>query len=200
MTSPNFIVKVCGITRREDAVVASEAGASALGFIFYPKSPRFVAPELAAKLGEGLPVWKVGVFVNESPALIASVMSAALLDIAQIYGGEPPPHTRVWKAFRVEDSFDASRAIGADAVLLDGLANGNLFDWSIARDTVRQHPALKVIVAGGLNAANVTEAVRAVRPWGVDASSSLETSPGVKDHAKLRRFVTMALEAAKEEY
>jgi phosphoribosylanthranilate isomerase len=200
MTSPGFIVKVCGITRREDAVLAAQAGASAIGFIFYPKSPRFVAPELAAKLGEGLPVWKVGVFVNESPAMIASVMSAALLDVVQIYGGEPPPHTRVWKAFRVQHSFDGSHATGAEALLLDGLANGNSFDWSIARDTVRQHPQLKVIVAGGLNAANVAEAVRTVRPWGVDASSSLETSPGVKDHAKVRQFVTVALEAAKEEH
>jgi phosphoribosylanthranilate isomerase len=199
MKAPAFIVKVCGITRREDAVVASEAGASAIGFIFYPKSPRFIAPEIAAKLGEGLPVWKVGVFVNEPPATIAAVMSAALLDVAQIYGGEPPPHTRVWKAFRVEHSFDASHAtVGAEAVLLDGLANGNSFDWSIARDSVRQNPTLKVILAGGLNATNVREAIRAVKPWGVDASSSLETSPGVKDHAKVRQFVTAAMTAAKE--
>jgi len=198
MTSPNFMVKICGITRREDAVVAAEAGASAIGFIFYPKSPRFVAPEAAAKLGEGLPVWKVGIFVNEPPAMIAAVMSAALLDVAQIYGGEPPPHTRVWKAFRVEHSFDASHAAGAEAVLLDGLANGSSFDWGIARDAVRQNPALKVIVAGGLNAVNVAEAVRVARPWGVDASSSLEAAPGVKDHEKIRGFVKGALGAARE--
>ena len=195
---PNFVVKVCGITRREDAVVAAEAGATALGFIFYPKSPRFVSPEAAAKLGEGLPVWKVGVFVNEPPAMIAAVMSAALLDVAQIYGGEAPPHTRVWKAFRVEHSFDASQAVNAEAVLLDGLANGVSFDWSVARDAVRENPKLKVIVAGGLTSATVAQAVRIARPWGVDASSSLETAPGVKDHEKIRGFVKSAFDAARE--
>jgi phosphoribosylanthranilate isomerase len=126
-------------------------------------------------------------------------MSAAQLDVAQIYGGEAPPHARVWKAFRVEHSFDTSQGAGAEAVLLDGPSNGHSFDWGIARDTVRQAPALKVIVAGGLNAANVADAVRATKPWGVDASSSLETLPGVKDHAKVRQFVTVAIEAAKEE-
>jgi phosphoribosylanthranilate isomerase len=198
MTFPNFIVKVCGITRREDAVAAAEAGASAIGFVFYPKSPRFVAPDIATKLAEGLPLWKVGIFVNEPPAMIAAVMSAALLDVAQIYGGEAPPHTRVWKAFRVEHSFDASLGVGAEGVLLDGTGNGKLFDWSIARDLTRQNSTVKVIVAGGLNASNVADAVRTVRPWGVDASSSLETSPGVKDHAKVRSFVEAALGAARE--
>jgi phosphoribosylanthranilate isomerase len=125
-------------------------------------------------------------------------MSAALLDVAQIYGGEAPPHTRVWKAFRVEHSFDASLGVGAEGVLLDGTGNGKLFDWSIARDLTRQNSTVKVIVAGGLNASNVADAVRTVRPWGVDASSSLETSPGVKDHAKVRSFVEAALGAARE--
>jgi phosphoribosylanthranilate isomerase len=209
-----FVVKICGITRREDALAAAEAGASAIGFVFYPKSPRFVAPETAAALGEqlykqGLPMWKVGIFVNEPPAMIAAVMSAALLDVAQIYGGDPPPAARVWKAFRVENSFDRSSMYaslvpdaaltGTEAVLLDGISNGNSFDWSIARDLTRNHPAAKVIVAGGLNASNVGEAIRIVRPWGVDASSSLETSPGVKDREKVRRFVEASLNAAARE-
>lgn len=198
-----FVVKVCGITRREDAFAAAQAGASAIGFVFYPKSPRFVAPETAAALGEGLPLWKVGVFVNEPPAVIAAVMSAALLDVAQIYGGDAPPAARVWKAFRVENPHDRSlidaSLTGAEAVLLDGISNGNSFDWSIARDLTRNHPAAKVIVAGGLNDSNVAEAIRIVRPWGVDASSSLETAPGVKDREKIRRFVEASLSAAARE-
>ncbi len=205
-TSPasrGFVVKICGITRREDALAAAEAGASAIGFIFYPKSPRFVAPETAAALGQGLPLWKVGVFVNEPPAMIAAVMSAALLDVAQIYGGDPPPAARVWKAFRVESALDKPLSdaswSGTEAVLLDGTSNGNSFDWSIARDLTRNHPTARVIVAGGLNPSNVGEAIRTVRPWGVDASSSLETSPGVKDRERVRRFVETSLSAAARE-
>lgn len=182
-------------------MIAAEAGASAIGFIFYPKSPRFVAPETAAAIGEGLPVWKVGVFVNEPAAMIAAVMSAAQLDIAQIYGGDAPPAARVWRAFRVNEAFEKhwSDDPAVEAVLLDGTSNGNTFDWSVARDLARNHPAARVVVAGGLNAANVAEAIRIVRPWGVDASSSLETSPGVKDHEKIRRFVEMSLHAAARE-
>src|SRR6266849_1807955 len=99
MMIPKVLIKVCGITRREDAEAAVEAGASALGFIFYPNSPRYVAPEKAAALGAGLPVWKVGVFVDETPAAIEAVMCAARLDVAQIYGGGAPDGVRVWKAF-----------------------------------------------------------------------------------------------------
>ena len=99
-----MMVKVCGITRREDALVAAEAGASAIGFIFYPKSPRYITPEVAAVLGEGLDVWKVGVFVDESPVTVEAVMRAAHLDIAQIYGGSVAPGTRVWRAFRVAEA------------------------------------------------------------------------------------------------
>lgn len=193
---PEFVIKVCGITRREDAVAAVDAGANALGFIFFPKSPRFVAPEAAAKLGEGLPVWKVGIFVNEPPAMIAAVMSAALLDVAQIYGGEAPPHARVWKAFRMSEYFDAASATNCEAVLLDGAANGISFDWTLAREAALKVPAARMILAGGLDAANVGEAIRVARPWGVDASSRLETSPGVKDHGKVRDFVHAALAAS----
>ncbi len=197
----DFIVKICGITRREDAAAAVDAGASAIGFIFYPKSPRFVAPEAAAALGEGLAVWKVGVFVNEPAAMVAAVMSAARLDIAQIYGGDAPPAARVWRAFRVNEAWEKhwSDDPGIEAVLLDGTSNGNTFDWCVARDLAKNHPAARVIVAGGLTAANVGEAIRMVRPWGVDASSSLETSPGVKDHEKIRCFVEASLRAAAHE-
>jgi phosphoribosylanthranilate isomerase len=190
MTAPKLMVKVCGITRREDAIVAAEAGASAIGFIFYPNSPRYIVPEHAARVGEDLDLWKVGIFVDETPAAIEAVMRAARLDVAQIYGGAAPTNARVWKAFRVADSFDRSLAQGAEAVLLDGARNGTSFDWRIAR-----RAAEKVIVAGGLDAANVAEAIQIAEPWGVDASSRLETAPGIKDHDKVRAFIKAALEA-----
>ena len=182
-----MMVKICGITRREDAEAAVEAGASALGFIFYPQSPRYVQPSLAAQLGEGLETLRVGVFVNESPASIESVMREAHLNVAQIYGGAAPNATRVWKAFRPADSIDAD---GAEAILLDGPANGIARDWTSARGV-----APKIILAGGLDASNVADAIRAAWPWGVDASSKLESSPGIKDHVKMRAFVQAAREA-----
>ena len=187
-----MMIKVCGITRREDAVAAAEAGASALGFIFCRQSPRYVTPEKAAELGEALPVWKVGVFVDETPAAIEAAIRAARLDIVQIYGGAAPAGVRVWKAFRVGQSFDHSWAQGADAVLLDGAGNGSVFDWHLARGASE-----KVIVAGGLDAANVAEAIRTAQPWGVDASSRLETAPGIKDHEKVRAFVEAARRAGE---
>ncbi len=190
-----MMVKVCGITRREDAEVAAAAGASALGFIFYPKSPRYVDPAKAADLAQGLDVWKVGVFVDETAASIEAVMRAAKLDVAQIYGGSAPAGSRVWKAFRISAAVDATltddaEAVLAEAVLLDGPANGIAFDWALAKTATG-----KVIVAGGLDASNVAEAIQAAKPWGVDASSRLESLPGVKDHEKVRQFVEAALKA-----
>ena len=185
-----MMIKVCGITRREDAEAAVEAGASALGFIFFPNSPRYVAPAQAAGLGEGLPVWRVGVFVDETPAAIEAVMRAARLDVVQIYGGAAPDGVRVWKAFRIANSFDAALGRGAEAVLLDGAQTGSSFDWRVA-----QGAAQKVIVAGGLDASNVARAISLAQPWGVDASSQLESAPGIKDHGKVRAFVKAAREA-----
>jgi phosphoribosylanthranilate isomerase len=188
-----MMIKVCGITRREDAVAAAEAGASALGFIFYPKSPRYVAPERAAELGDGLPVWKVGVFVDETPAAIEAAIRAARLDIVQIYGDASPDGARVWRAFRMVSGFGALATEGAEAILMDGPANGVSFDWARARNA-----AEKVIVAGGLDASNVAEAIRTAQPWGVDASSRLETAPGIKDHEKVRAFVEAARKAGEQ--
>jgi phosphoribosylanthranilate isomerase len=183
-----MMIKVCGITRREDAEAAVEAGASALGFIFYAKSPRYVTPSTAALLGEGLDALKVGVFVDESPAAVESVMRSARLDIAQIYGNTYPENVkRIWKAFRPSDGVVAD---GAEAILLDGPANGISFDWSSAID-----PNHKIIVAGGLDASNVAQAIRIAKPWGVDASSKLESAPGIKDHEKVRAFIRAAREA-----
>lgn len=187
-----MMIKICGITRREDAEAAVAAGASAIGFVFYPHSPRFIAAKRAAELGRGLNVWKVGVFVDEPAASIEAAMRAAALDIAQIYGGEAPAGVRVWKAFRVTPGGGAPAAGGAEAVLLDGPGNGTSFDWALAREAHQ-----KVIVAGGLDASNVAQAIRMAQPWGVDASSKLESAPGVKDHDKVRRFVDAAMAAMK---
>lgn len=185
-----MMVKVCGITRREDAEVAVDAGASAIGFIFVPRSPRYVTPEAAASLGEGLNVLKVGIFEGEPAAAIETVARVAKLDVVQIYGGDAPVETRVWRAFRVHQGLAQVAVNGADAVLLDGPSNGLGFDWTQANGV-----AERVIVAGGLTPENVAEAIRVARPWGVDASSGLETSPGIKDHDKVRRFVKRAQEA-----
>jgi phosphoribosylanthranilate isomerase len=184
-----MIIKVCGITRREDALAAVEAGASALGFIFYRLSPRYVTPEQAAELCANLAVQKVGVFVDEEPDTIAGIMRIAHLDIAQIYGGAAPHGARVWRAFRGPATQPVT---DAEAVVLDSPKTGVPFDWRLARGA-----AERTILAGGLDASNVGEAIRIAEPWGVDASSRLESSPGIKDHSKVRAFVQAALAACE---
>ncbi len=204
-----MMVKVCGITRRQDAEAAARAGADALGFIFYPPSPRYVTPDQAAKLGDGLAPLKVGVFVNETAASIEAVVRAAHLDVAQIYGGEIPHGVRVWKAYRVSGPLSPDAAKDAEAILLDGPSNGIPFDWTLALQPGQSWPGSsalpsrdregffpRFILAGGLNPANVQSAIRALHPWGVDASSGLETAPGIKDHAKVMQFVENARKAA----
>jgi phosphoribosylanthranilate isomerase len=197
------MVKVCGITRRQDAEAAVAAGASAIGFIFYPKSPRYVTAEAAKELGAGLDIWKVGVFQDESPSVIENTMRAAQLDVAQVYGGDLPKVPRVWRAVRVRETrvvFRAGQAsdavpIEVEAILLDGPATGIVCDWNLAR--ALSETDKKTILAGGLNASNVAEAIRIAKPWGVDASSGLESAPGVKDPERIRQFVKAAQEAGR---
>jgi phosphoribosylanthranilate isomerase len=200
-----MMVKVCGITSVEDALAAVDAGATAIGLNFYAKSPRYVSARQAAAISRAAPgVWKVGVFVNESPAAIAAVMEEAGLDIAQLHGDESPDCLpgggRVWKAFRVTAAFDLSclKQWPVEAFLLDGPAQaygggGEPFDWAAAAGA-----AHKVILAGGLGPDNVGMAIRTARPWGVDACSRLESAPGRKDRAKVEAFVRAALEELKE--
>lgn len=198
-----MMVKICGITRREDAVAAAEAGASALGFIFYPKSPRYVTPEQARELGDGLAPWKVGVFVDESPETVKRTVAEANLDVVQIYGPPNfPPAVRVWLATRVGiagPSYGVAHGPRAavEALFLDGLTNGTSFDWNVVHQFAGRFPA-HIVIAGGLNPSNVAEAIRIAKPWGVDASSGLESSPGIKDHEKVRQFVVNARDAAQE--
>lgn len=174
-------------------MAAIEAGAAAVGFVFHPPSPRYAPPEsLRSWIGD-LPreIWKVGVFVNESPAQIEAIATDLGLDVAQLHGSETPdqhPHgVRVWRAFRL-GVVDAPRSYPAEAVLLDGVGSGQTFPWSVAREF-----SGPVIVAGGLTPENVRAAVEATNPWGVDTASGVESSPGRKDHAKIERFIKAAL-------
>jgi phosphoribosylanthranilate isomerase len=200
-----MIVKICGITNSDDALAAVEAGATALGFNFYPHSPRHVTPAAAARIIELLPgtIWKVGVFVDEPADSILEIARRAGLDIAQLHGSESPAAlprgVRIWKAFRVAADFLPSSmdAYAAEAFLLDAFdpsahgGTGQAWDWSRVNTAGR-----KIILAGGLDAGNVREAIRAARPWGVDACSRLEAAPGRKDHARMAAFVKAALAEA----
>jgi phosphoribosylanthranilate isomerase len=190
-----MMVKICGITNIEDARAAVAGGASALGFNFCPHSPRYVTPQWARRLIDGLStsVWKVGVFMDEEPATVTRIAREAGLDVVQLHGQETAgnfPPGRVWKAIRIGGDFvPASIApYPAEAILLDGPANGVTFDWKLAAGVSK-----KVIIAGGLDSMNVREVIEQAKPWGVDACSRLESAPGRKDHNKMAQFLKAAL-------
>jgi phosphoribosylanthranilate isomerase len=198
-------VKICGLTRVEDARMAWAAGADALGLNFYARSPRYVTPEVAAALARTRPALGavVGVFVNESPDVIRARVRDCGLTSVQLHGDEPPEACSgygvpVIKALRIRGPEDVERArayVGVGDVatlLLDGAApgyggGGVGFDWSlVARLT---DVGVPVLVAGGLNPGNVRDAVLATRAYGVDVASGVETSPGIKDADAVRAFV-----------
>lgn len=195
-------IKICGITNEADAAAAVRAGADALGFIFYAGSPRCVAPGRAAEIVAGLPpfVVPVGVFVNAAAGDVDGICEAAGIQVAQLHGDEPPGFCEtlkrpVIKAFRVRDASWKSDAAAypVGAVLLDTFAEdryggtGTTFDWRLVDGSPH-----RVILSGGLNPDNVAEAVRSVRPYGVDTGSGVEREPGRKDHGKIRAFVEAA--------
>jgi phosphoribosylanthranilate isomerase len=193
------MVKICGITNREDALVAAEAGASAIGFNFYRESPRYISPTGACMIAAKLPaeVWKVGIFVNETPETIARIALDAALDVAQLYGTSEARGIRIWRAFKANESLLAHvNDETAEAILLDTPSEdlhggtGTSFDWSRAKGLPKH-----IIIAGGLDASNVRRAIEQAQPWGVDACSRLEKSPGRKDHEKVREFVKAALQS-----
>lgn len=194
-----MMVKVCGITNPEDALAAAEAGASALGFNFWPGSPRYIDPARAAEILDAVPagVWKVGLFVDEAPERVEETAARMALDVVQIHGDVPLPSVpRLWKALGVKPGFRAEQLDGyaAEAFVLDAPAGparggtGTTYDWSLAAGIPK-----RVVLAGGLDAGNVQEAIRTARPWGVDACSRLESAPGKKDHAKMAAFISAAL-------
>jgi phosphoribosylanthranilate isomerase len=191
-----MFVKICGITNREDALAAVDAGARALGFNFYVKSPRAVTVAQIETFVNDIPkdIWKVGIFVNESPAKIEEIGAALNLDVAQLHGSETPDQhprgLRVWKAFRVKDALLPEPAQSTEATLLDGPSTGVPFDWSLAAG----FPG-KLIVAGGLDEHNVRDAITIAQPWGVDVSSGIETTPGRKDHVRMKKFIEAALKS-----
>lgn len=195
-----MMVKICGITNRDDAFAAVEAGASAIGYNFYRDSPRFISPTGAALITEQLPIeiWKVGVFVDDDADSIERIASQAGLDVAQLYGKAEARVIRVWRACRIDDPLGLKIYLSdqsVEAVLLDSPTEkqlggaGKTFDWSRAKGLQK-----KIIIAGGLDASNVRQAIDASQPWGVDVCSRIEKSPGLKDHEKMRQFIKAALE------
>jgi phosphoribosylanthranilate isomerase len=194
-----MMVKICGITNREDALAAVEAGASAIGFNFYRESPRYISPTGATMIAAKIPanVWKVGIFVNETPETIARIAIDAGLDVAQLYGTSEARGLRIWRAIQANESLLSHvNDEAAEAVLLDTPSDdlhggtGTSFDWSRAKGLPKH-----IIIAGGLDATNVRRAIEQAQPWGVDACSRLEKSPGLKDHDKVREFVKAALQS-----
>ncbi len=199
-------VKVCGITTPGDARVAAGSGADAIGFVF-AESPRKVSVEGAREIAAALPdgVLKVGVFVNEEPAEVLRIAAEVGLDYAQLHGDETSEVVdavhegglKVIKALRVRgaDSLSAMEGYGADLFLLDAYSEnvrggtGERFDWGMAKSLKGRD---NILISGGLTPENVREAVRFFEPYGVDASSSLEDTPGKKNEERVRRFVSAA--------
>jgi phosphoribosylanthranilate isomerase len=198
-------VKVCGITNAEDAQAAVEAGADALGFIFYENSPRYVVPAVASRIIAGLPplITPVGVFVNENVAAVRSIMDTCGLAMAQLHGEENAFYCRelsrpAMKAVRLKDRGSLLTLAeyqgrgGVRGFVLDTFSElshggtGQITDWDLAAEVAKQ---TRILLAGGLTPSNVMEAIRTVHPYGVDVSSGVESTPGKKDHAKIRAFV-----------
>lgn len=203
-------VKICGITQLEDLRAACDAGADALGFVFYAKSPRHLPVEQAAKLVAQLPpfVQSVGLFVDAEPAFVETVLKAVPLDMLQFHGNETPGQCRAFgrpylKAVRMRADtnlvkycadFDDARALLLDAYMpgVPG-GTGERFDWGMIPPGLPK----PVVLSGGLNPGNVALAVQTVRPWAVDVSSGVEAAPGIKDSASVAAFIENARRAAK---
>ncbi|MEZ6112110.1 MAG: phosphoribosylanthranilate isomerase [Pirellulaceae bacterium] len=215
-----FQIKICGITRVDDAVAAWQAGADAIGLNFYDRSPRCISAVQARSIGDALPpgaVQRVGVFVNSSLDEIAAICDQANLDVIQLHGDELPSMIAelsqrlarpIIRAFRCRDDsldevdryLEACEQAGRlpDAVLVDAYSpgeyggTGKCVDWE---SLIRERPRLRglpLILAGGLRPENVAEAIRAVQPSAVDTASGVELSAGIKDHAAVQRFVDAA--------
>lgn len=214
-------IKICGLTREVDVAAAVEAGADAIGFVFYPQSPRYVAPAVAARLAREVPpfVSTVGLFVNAAAATVRETLDEVPLSVLQFHGDETPEqcceiakaaHLPFMRAARVRPGLDLVEfakdysAASASALLLDAFVEGyggggHVFDWTlIPQPWLNPSPSLaprdpsaapRLVLSGGLNAQNVAGAIERVRPCAVDVSSGVESSKGIKDHARIAAFV-----------
>jgi phosphoribosylanthranilate isomerase len=195
-------IKICGITSAEDARMAADAGADAIGLVFYPPSPRAVDVERAAEIVAALPpfVTPVALFVDPQPREVEHVLAACSVGLLQFHGDEPPSLCRAFglpylKAIRVRPEVDLLQSLApyddAAGWLLDAFhdglygGTGRAFDW----DLVPRASARPLVLSGGLSPENVAEAVRKVRPWAVDVSSGVESARGIKDAARVARFI-----------
>ena len=202
-------IKICGLTREEDVDAAVAAGADAIGFVFYPPSPRYVSPQRAAELAKRIPpfVDVVGLFVNEEPEVVRAACEALPINVLQFHGDEDAAYCGQFarpylRAARVRPGLDlvefASSFPDARGLLLDAFVEGyggggHVFDWTLIPPNLPSY----LVLSGGLTADNVGDAVRRVRPVAVDVSSGVEMSKGIKDHAKITAFVA-AVRAADE--
>lgn len=201
-----MFIKVCGITRLTDALHAVRHGATAVGFVFWPRSPRFIEPGSAAEIVSQLPstVMAVGVFVNESVDGIRSVVAKTGISVVQLHGDEPPAYAEAlgWPVMRsvtLDDAEDTCAAWPAETTLLLDAGDrtrrggtGQTVDWARAAELAENR---RVVLAGGLTPENVAEAIAMVRPYGVDVSSGVEEGPGVKDFEKVAQFLAAARNA-----
>jgi len=194
-------IKICGITRVEDALLAAQGGADALGLVFYPPSARLVNIVQANTIAQAVSpfVTLVGLFVNEAPQTVRSILDAVPLQLLQFHGEEDETYCQQFglpyiKAARVKpgldlvkyaDSFPSAQGLLLDAYVEGYGGGGEPFDWSLIPEKL----SLPVILSGGLDAENVTEAVRAIKPWAVDTSSGVEASKGIKDARKIAAFI-----------
>jgi phosphoribosylanthranilate isomerase len=206
----SVIVKICGITNTPDALAAAQAGADALGFVFYEGSPRYIATDAAAAIIHELPpaIVKVGLFVNAAEEAVQRAIAECGLNLLQFHGDETPDYCLQFglmsmKAFRVRDaaSLKALPDYRTDAWLLDAYVpdqyggTGDTFNWDLAVEA--QRLGRPIFLAGGLTPENVGAAVQKVRPYAVDVSSGVESAPGKKDHTKVTAFIKAAKAAAE---
>ena len=198
-------IKICGITNLNDAQVAVNAGASALGFIFHKKSPRYISPSKVRPIVEALPpfVTPVGVFVDTNEHAVRDICRLARISTVQFHGEESPgyckrfKHFKIIKAFRVSEVFDFKTVLQykVDAYLFDTFADdaaggtGKAFNWDLLKNYTFDKP---VILSGGLNPENVRQAIEALHPYAVDVSSGVEKSPGIKDYRLINTFCRAA--------
>ena len=219
------VTKICGITRAQDAELAVELGADAIGFIFWPQSPRVVGIRTAQRIASALPdsVARVGVFVNASPDEVLRFVETVGLHIVQLHGDEDvreyvtlrgnggtplsttaSDNVTLWKGIALTDDAAAARAARLESAitpLVDASdperrgGTGRVADWTRAHDLAATRP---IVLAGGLSAANIARAIAAVRPWAVDVSSGVEELPGIKSPARLREFFAALASASSE--